>query len=338
MKLDLAMWKKAVTVIPRIEDDEWPKLDFVSRWLIMTRFAAIILTVIAVFVSGVLSYRAVNINIGIWVLLAVALIFAHATNNVLNDLIDFRRGIDRGNYFRAQYGPQPLDRGFMTQRGLLRYAIGNCLLALLGGVGLVLYRGGLTLPLMLAGFLFLVFYTYPLKYFALGELSVLIVWGPLMIGGGYYVLVGSWDWQIVLASLPFAIGATMVIFGKHIDKFEVDREKGVHTLPVVIGERPARAAAIGLVALQYLVILYLVLARYFTPVVLLVVLSLPLFFKTMLPMFRKPKPKERPANYPAESWPLWFVGAAFVYTRRFGLFYILGLIVDTVLHRLLHLA
>jgi 1,4-dihydroxy-2-naphthoate octaprenyltransferase len=42
---------------------------------------------------------------------------------------------------------------------------------------------------------FVLFYTWPLKYIGLGEIAVLIVWGPLMIGGGYFV------WSAVLTGL-----------------------------------------------------------------------------------------------------------------------------------------
>lgn len=333
MKLDVRMWWKAVTVIPRLDKDGWKSLDLVAKWLIASRFAAIVLTLISCVVSGILSYRITNPNIGIWFLILFALVFAHAANNVLNDLIDYLRGVDRGNYFRAQYGPQPLEHGLMTRRGITMLAAGNLLVAVAAGIVLVEYRGGLTLLLMILGIVFLGFYTFPLKYIALGELSVLIVWGPLMIGGGFYVLTGTWDWRIVLAGLPFALGATLVIFGKHIDKVAMDREKGVHTLPVVIGERAARMTAVGLVVIQYALVIGLVATGFLTPVVLLVLLALPYFLRSMLPMFSRPKPAGRPEDYPASAWPLWFVGSAFVFTRRFGLLYIAGLIIDTVLRR-----
>jgi len=81
---------------------------------------------------------------------------------------------------------------------------------------------------------------------------VLIVWGPLMIGGGYYVITGStWSWNVVIASLPYALGVTGVIFGKHIDKLEMDKAKRIHTLPVLLGERLSRATMTGMLVLQY---------------------------------------------------------------------------------------
>jgi 1,4-dihydroxy-2-naphthoate polyprenyltransferase len=49
-------------------------------------------------------------------------------------------------------------------------------------------------------------------------------------------------------------------------------------------------------------------------------------------MFSHPKPEERPAEYPAEAWPLWFVAMAFQHNRRFGLWYLFGLIVEAALH------
>jgi len=333
VKPDVRMWWKAVTVIPRLQDEEWRLLDPVARWLISVRFAAIILTLISVAVAGILSFRVTDMNWGTWFLLLFALVFAHASNNLLNDLIDYEKGIDRDNYYRAQYGPQPLARGFLTRRAMILFTGINLLAAVAAGIGLIEVRGGLTLILMLLGIFFLGFYTYPLKYLALGELSVLIVWGPLMIGGGFYVLTGIWSWQIVLAGLPFALGATLVIFGKHIDKVEMDRERRVHTLPVVIGERAARIAAVVMVGIQYGLVVWLVVEGFFTPVVLVALIALPTFFRTMLPMFSRPKPTERPEDYPTDAWPLWFVGSAFVYTRRFGLFYIAGLIIDTILRR-----
>jgi 1,4-dihydroxy-2-naphthoate octaprenyltransferase len=49
----------------------------------------------------------------------------------------------------------------------------------------------------------------------------------------------------------------------------------------------------------------------------------------ILPMFRAPKPDEKPADYP-DVWPNYFVAAAFQHNRRFGSLFLLGLILDVV--------
>jgi 1,4-dihydroxy-2-naphthoate octaprenyltransferase len=237
--------------------------------------------------------------------------------------------VDKDNYYRAQYGPQPLVHGLFTQRQQLTYAGITGGIALLIGIILVLMTGWSTLVLLLLGVFFVLFYTWPLKYIALGEISVLLVWGPLMIGGGYFVLTGSWSWTVVLASLPYALGVTGVIFGKHIDKYDMDKKLKIHTLPVVIGEKPARYTLVVILVLQYVLTLILIIMGYFTLVMAAVVLAIPTM-RRIWPMFKAPKPVEKPADYP-DVWPNYFVAAAFIHNRSFGIWFMLALIVDSIL-------
>ena len=326
--MNVTMWRKALQVIPRISPEEWDALDVISKWLIATRAAVLIMTFISAAIAGILAAQDGSFNFGRWLLLTIGLIMAHATNNLLNDYTDFKRGVDQDNYYRSQYGPQVLVHKLMTTRQLLTYAAVTGLIALSAGLALILIQGGLTLILLALGAFFVLFYTWPLKYIGLGEIAVLIVWGPLMIGGGYYVITGIWEWNVVLASLPYALGVTGVIFGKHIDKYDMDKERGIHTLPVILGEKISRYTAVGMFFLQYLMVVYLVITGFFTPLMLIVFFSIPVLLQ-ILPIFRNPKPEEKPADYP-DVWPNYFVAAAFVHNRRFGLFFLLGLILNTI--------
>jgi len=323
------MWLQALRIIPRITKDEWEKLDIISKWLISTRAAVLVMTFLSAALAGIFAARVGQFNFGLWLLIALGLILAHATNNLLNDYTDFVKGVDQDNYYRAEYGPQPLVHGLLTKRQLLTYAGVTGALAAACGIVLIALTDWNTAILMGLGVFFVLFYTWPLKYIALGEIAVLIVWGPLMIGGGYYVLTGSWDWNVVLGSLPYALGVTGVIFGKHIDKYEVDKAKGIHTLPVVIGEKASRYILVGMLVLQYLLTLYLVITGFFTLVMLVVAVAIPTFLQ-ILPSFRQPKPAEKPDDYP-DVWPNYFVAMAFVHNRKFGVWFMLGLIVDTVI-------
>jgi 1,4-dihydroxy-2-naphthoate octaprenyltransferase len=323
------MWFKALQVIPKISKDEWEKLDVISKWLISTRAAVLVMTFISGALAGIFAFQQGAFNFWYWLLVTVGLIFSHAANNLLNDYTDFVKGVDQDNYYRSQYGPQPLVHGLMDKRQMILYALGTGLIAVACGAALVYLRGGMTLFFMGLGAFFVLFYTYPLKYIALGEFAVLIVWGPLMIGGGYYVISGNWDWIVVIASLPYALGVTGVIFGKHIDKYEMDKAKRIFTLPVVIGERVSRYSVLSMLVLQYLLIAYLILAGFFSPVLLIVLLALQAFFRVM-PLFMAPKPEEKPEDFP-DVWPNYFVAAAFYHNRQFGMLFMLGLIADTIL-------
>ena len=55
---DVAMWGKALTVMPRITKQDWDGLDIVSRWLIATRSAVIIMTFTSAAFAGLLAAKA----------------------------------------------------------------------------------------------------------------------------------------------------------------------------------------------------------------------------------------------------------------------------------------
>lgn len=332
--MNFSMWRKALQVIPQVSKEEWEQLDWVSRWLISTRAAVLLMTFLSAALAGLFAWHdGYRVNPGRWLLLTLGLILAHAANNLFNDFTDYSRGVDKDNYYRTQYGPQPLADGLLTRRQHLGYFAVTGLLALACGLALILPAGNDPVLWLLLGLgvFFVLGYTWPLKYLALGELAVLIVWGPLMIGGGYYVLTGIWNWTVVWASLPYVLGVTTVIFGKHIDKLDADRLKGIHTLPVLIGEKAARYTILAMMILPYLLVLILILTGYFTPALALVILALPTFRK-LYPAFLKPKPEACPPDFPQGQggWPLYFAPIAFVNNRAFGTYFLLGVILDSL--------
>ena len=129
-------------------------------------------------------------------------------------------------------------------------------------------------------------------------------------------------------SLPYVLGVTTVIFGKHIDKLDMDQKKGIHTLPVVIGEKASRYAVLVMMVAPYFLTAYLIIAKFFTPIMAIVVFAIPTFLR-YYPVFLKPKPATRPEGQP--GWPLYFVGYAFYNNRKFGSLFMFGLLTDVVL-------
>ena len=76
--MNVAMWAKALRVIPRISKDEWNSLDIISRWLIATRAAVLIMTFISAAIAGIFAMQAGKFNLLNWALLALGLVLAHA--------------------------------------------------------------------------------------------------------------------------------------------------------------------------------------------------------------------------------------------------------------------
>lgn len=334
--MNLSMWRKALTVIPNVSKEEWDKLDTISRWLIATRAAVLVMTVLSAALAGLFAWRDNSFTLPAWVALVLGLVMAHAGNNLLNDYVDHARGVDQKNYFRTMYGPHPLENQLLTKQQHLAYFIVTVSLALACGIYLMRHNdyNPQAWFLLGAGAFLLLFYTWPLKYIALGEIAVFIVWGPLMVGGGYSVIAGSWNWDVTLIGAIYALGVTTVIFGKHIDKLAIDREKSIHTLPVLLGEKASRYIVIGMMILPYFLLLHLIFAKGFSPVLLVTLLAIPRL-RQVMPAFLKPKPAERPAGFPdgQGGWPLYFAPLAFLYNRTFGSYFLLGLLVDALLQK-----
>jgi len=331
--MNVAMWGKALKTIPRLSREEWMNLDIISKWLISTRAAVFVMTAFSVLIGGLFAIGNGSFQVTHFVVAFIGLTFAHATNNLVNDLIDHKRGIDKGNYYRSLYGPQPLEHGLMSYTEFILYTGITFLIAISSGVFLIFNAGDLTLYLFLAGIFFVLFYTWPLKYIGLGEPAVVLVWGPLMIGGTYYVTAGAWSWEVAYIAIAYAIGPTSVLFGKHIDKLKEDKTKGVHTLPVILGEKNSRITTIALWIMQYVIIGFLVINGMLGLPFLIILFALPKCFWA-INVFKNPRPTEEPPTLDKGVWPLYLSAHAFMYNKRFGIFFLLALIIDVTLAKL----
>ena len=69
-----------------------------------------------------------------------------------------------------------------------------------------------------------------------------------------------------------------------------------------------------------------------TPIMTIVLLTIPTFLQTY-PALLKPKPETRPEGFPdgRGGWPLYFAPLAFRNNRAFGIWFMIGLILDVAL-------
>lgn len=306
--------------------------DLISRWLIITRAAVTTMTLTSGLVGGLLAAVLVsNLDWFNFTLALTGLFFAHISNNLTNDYFDMKQGVDTDEYTRALYAPHPVLSGFLTEKGLIAATMVCNLIDLAIMILLIFRVGWPVLVFALSGLFISVFYVAPplkLKHHGLGEPAVFLIWGPLITGGTYFVTAGEMPGLVMwLACIPYALLVTTVLIGKHIDKYEQDSAKGIHTLPVILGKQVSLTTNIYMMILFYLVIAVIALLGMIGPWVALVCFALPRL-RAMIAIYRQPKPAEPPEGYP--NWPLWYVSAAFYHARLAGGLFVLGLILNAV--------
>lgn len=324
----LGAWAYALRTANPPPDRDPRTLDPVATWLVVTRAAVLPMTLLAGLVAGLLAVRAEGFSWPLWLLALVGLLAAHACNNLLDDLSDSRR--DTADYPRALYAPHPILSGMVRRKQVGVAVLGLLAFDLLVMAVLAVQRGWPVVAFAVAGLVLSVGYAAPplrLKARGLGELAVLVVWGPLMIAGTYFSAVGELPWQVWLASVPYGLLCTSVLMGKHVDKLPYDAATGTRTLPVVLGDVPARGVTIGLLVAFYATTGLAVAVGALPWPVLLVALALPTLRKAAGAL-RKPAPAEPPPGFPV--WPLWFAAVCFVHVRRAGGLLVLGLALAAV--------
>jgi len=318
-------WARAFTGFYPPQAADLVALDPVARFLYAARSVILVISFQAALLAGILAATDRRLEVVPFVLVVLGYVVLHAISNLSNDYFGARRGHDTDDSPRRRYTVHPILSGSVSSRLLVRGLLG--LTAIAAGIGIyfVSLRGWPAVALIAAGALLLWAYDAApraLKELGLGELAAFVVWGPLMIAGGYSVIAGRFSSAALLASVPYGLGVMSILVGKHIDQRAFDERKHQRTLPVLLGEGPSRmldrAAVIGM----YVVVVAGILGGALTPFALLIGFALPRARRAVR-VLSSPAPAEAPAGY--VGWPLWYHRVCLVHNRAFGWLYVAGL-------------
>jgi len=327
------IWLRAFVGFYPPRDERAKDLDPVAKFLFSARSVILVISAQAAIIAGLLAIRDGAFRLLPFLLVLIGFVTAHMISNLSNDYFGHLRGHDTPDSPRMRYTMHPIASGVLDARTL---GIGLGVLAAIGAaiVGYFwVVRGLPALGFALAGLLLLYLYDAaprPLKSLGLGEVAAFLVWGPLMVGGGYYVIAGHLSANAFLASLPYGLGVMSILMGKHIDQAGFDRAHGHRTLPVVLGDAAARALNSAVVAGMYALVAALILLGRLTPFAALAAVALPRALRALSVMGR-PRPEAPPPGY--VGWPLWYHRVCLVHNRLFGWVYIAGLAIGAFVGR-----
>jgi 1,4-dihydroxy-2-naphthoate octaprenyltransferase len=265
-------------------------MNIYRNWFLASRPWSFSMTAISVSVGSALGAIDGSFSWALYLTTLIPAILLHAATNLINDYYDVKSGVDTQEVSTAQYRPHPLVEGKLAAGHVKTAAYILYCLSTVIGIYLAATRGWALMWIGLTGAFASLSYTAPplkYKYSAMGEVSVFLMWGPLMVAGAYFVQCQAFSMDAFWISIPFGALVALVLLANNIRDINHDREKGILTLAIVLGPRKGLLLYSLLVVLAYLAI---VLMSIFGPLYmwsLIVLLSLPLALRLLRLMMKQ---------------------------------------------------
>jgi 1,4-dihydroxy-2-naphthoate polyprenyltransferase len=212
----------------------------VALWASAARVRTLPASVAPVLIGVVLAYAdGLGHAPAAWAALLGAILIQVGTNYA-NDYFDFVKGADTAE----RQGPRrAVQSGLISPDAMRRATILVFGLAVLVGLYLVARGGWPIVVVGVASILCGVLYTggpYPLGYRGLGDLFVLLFFGPVAVAGTYWVQALGLDWRPIVAGLGPGLISVAILAVNNLRDRETDAKAGKRTLAVRLGVRFTR--------------------------------------------------------------------------------------------------
>ena len=183
-----------------------------------------------VFLQNSDNLSAVNWWLVVPIFLGVVLF--HSAGNLISDYFDYKHGVDTPNNIGNTN--MMIINGIFEPKTIFRYGFTLLVLASIIGIVLTCVAGWQLLVIGGLGFLLTLFY-YKLKFNALGDLDIFIVFGVLIALGTSFVLTGVLDYSVLLVSAPTGLLITGILHANNTRDIEQDKRAGIKTFAMCVG-------------------------------------------------------------------------------------------------------
>ncbi len=215
--------------------------------------------------------------------------FAHVAANVINDVYDFRSGVDTLAPTKDSPdfgGSNVLTGGLMTPREAFAWGLVFAGVALAFGALIAITAGwGVFIPALAGALLAFEYVGPPLRFgyigHGLGEVAILLAFGPLTVGGAAWAVGGQWSWRGAAVGVFVGINIVAILYCHHFTHPEADRELGKMSPVAVLGKATGLRLAWLLPSLSVVTLVALV-AWGVLPVLALAALAAPAMFALAL--------------------------------------------------------
>ena len=204
-------------------------------WILAARPKTLFAAVAPVLMGTALAHAAGHFHLLSALCALVGAVLIQIGTNFANDYVDYVKGTDTAE----RLGPLRVTQaGLVSPRTMKRATALVFGLAVLVGCYLV-GRGGWPIVVVgLTAILWGYLYTagpYPLGYHGLGDLFVLVYFGPVAVGGTYYVQALTVTWPVLILGLSPGLFSLAILTVNNLRDIDNDRAAGKKTLAVRFG-------------------------------------------------------------------------------------------------------
>ena len=204
----------------------------------------------------------------VFLLSVLGVIVLHSAGNLLSDWADYRSGVDS----EQAYAVPNLVFGHFQPVEYLRMSIVLFVLGCLIGGGVVLLSGPAVLLVGAAGVLLTVLYSF-LKYHALGDLDIFIIFGILTVLGSTAAATGAIVWDALVLSVPLGIITVSVLHANNTVDIETDGAAGIKTFAMLLGAKASSILYRVYMVLPFLCIVVSVCVGWLHPLALICLIA-----------------------------------------------------------------
>lgn len=225
---------------PHLNGPSFRSNSKVWPWFRVTRPTFLLGSVALAILGTSIAWWDGSFNLSNAILAFLGLLLWHTSANVLNEYSDFRSGIDaRTRRTPFSGGSGVLPAGLLSSRSVLHLGLLLFAMAIPIWIYLIVMKGLLLLPLLLAGGLCVFLYTPVLTKQRLAEVSSSIGIGMLPILAFYFVQTGGYTLEVCLV----AVASGLLLFDVHLlaefPDVEADVVGGRKTLPITLSRNGA---------------------------------------------------------------------------------------------------
>lgn len=274
----------------------------------LTRFHALAPTIASCLVVLSFAHTQTSFTFINFLLLTFALCCVHLGANLFDDFIDVKLKIKQGMKLNEVHFDTIVPKAKLIINETFSFKQVTIILSILFSIALLIgfYFAYITdwkvLIFALLGAILSLFYPIAPKY-CLGEVSVGLIYGPLMILGGYYALCGSIHPYLHLISCIIFLTTITLLHADNLMDYEHDIKEGRKTICVLLKDKNLSILTLNyIIILAYALVTIGVFLGYLNPHTLYVYLTLPIAVKLMESM------KEYIEIKNVEFKPRWYWG------------------------------